>query len=50
MSLERAITVYVPNQVAHVIVNNSDKDFILLAYTDKQYDPSDTIEYSFNEL
>lgn len=45
MSLETAITVFVPNKVAHVVVNNSDSDFILLAYTDKLYDPCDTITY-----
>lgn len=46
MSLERAITVFIPNNVAHVMVNNSDKDFILLAYTDRLYDPNDTVQYS----
>ena len=46
MSLEKAITVFIPNNVAHIVVNNSDKDFILLAYTDKLYDPKDTIPYS----
>ena len=45
MSLDNAITVYIPNNVAHVVVNNSDNDFILLAYTDKLYDPADTIAY-----
>lgn len=45
MSLEKAITIFVPNKVAHVVVNNSDSDFILLAYTDKLYDPCDTITY-----
>lgn len=46
MSLEKAITVFIPNNVAHIVVNNSDKDFILLAYTDKLYDPADTIPYN----
>jgi len=46
MSLEKAITVFIPNNVAHIIVNKSDKDFILLAYTDKLYDPEDTIAYT----
>ena len=45
MPFEKAQTVFIPNNVAHVVVNNSDKDFILLAYTDKLYDPSDTIAY-----
>lgn len=46
MSLNKAITVFIPNNVAHIVVNNSDKEFILLAYTDKLYDPDDTIAYT----
>ena len=46
MSLEKAITVFIPNNVAHIVKNNSDKEFILLAYTDKLYDPKDTIAYT----
>lgn len=46
MSLEKAITVFIPNNVAHIVVNNSEKEFILLAYTDKLYDPADTIAYT----
>ena len=46
MPFEKAQTVFIPNNVAHIVVNNSDKDFILLAYTDKLYDPADTIAYS----
>jgi dTDP-4-dehydrorhamnose 3,5-epimerase-like enzyme len=45
MSLEKSITVFIPNNVAHSIVNNGNKDFILLAYTDMQYDTKDTIPY-----
>mgnify|MGYP004689009431 CR=1 len=45
LSLEKSITVFIPNNVAHVVVNNSEKNFILLAYTDKLYDPQDTIAY-----
>ena len=45
MPFEKSQTIFIPNNVAHVVVNNSDKDFILLAYTDKLYDPSDTIAY-----
>ena len=45
MSLAKAITVFIPNNVAHIVVNNSDDDFILLAYTDKLYEPKDTIPY-----
>lgn len=39
-------TVYIPPKVAHAVVNNHDTDFILCAYTDRQYDPSDTIPYT----
>ena len=46
MSLEKAITVFVPNNVAHAVINSGDRDFILLAYTDKLYDPQDTIAYT----
>lgn len=46
MSLEKSITVFIPNNVAHIVCSNSDKDFILLAYTDKLYDPADTIDYT----
>lgn len=46
MSLEKAITVFIPNNVAHIVVNSSDSDFILLAYTDKLYDPKDTIAFT----
>ena len=45
MSLEKAETVFIPNGVAHIVVNLSERDFILLAYTDKLYDPQDTIPY-----
>lgn len=46
MPFEKAQTVFVPNGVAHVVENNGDNDFILLAYTDKLYDPVDTIAYT----
>lgn len=45
MSLEDAKSVYVPNNVAHDFKNVGDTDFIVLAYTDKLYDPKDTIAY-----
>ena len=46
LSLEKAISVFIPNNVAHIVINNSDNNFILLAYTDKLYDPKDTIAYT----
>ena len=39
------VTVFVPPYVAHRFDNESDNDFILLAYTDLHYDPKDTIAY-----
>ncbi len=45
MSFDEAITVFIPNNVAHIVENNSNNNFILLAYTDKLYDPADTIPY-----
>lgn len=46
MSLEKAITVFIPNNVAHIVENTGTSDFILLAYTDKLYNPKDTIAYT----
>lgn len=47
LCFDDAVTVFVPNNVAHMFVNESDNDFILLAYTDKLYDPADTIRFDF---
>lgn len=46
LDFEKAQTVFIPNGVAHSVVNNSDKEFVLLAYTDRLYDPEDTISYT----
>lgn len=46
MPFESAQTVFIPSNVAHIVVNNSDNDFILLAYTDRLYDPTDTVAYT----
>lgn len=45
MQLCDAISVYVPNNIAHGFVSDGDCDFIVLAYTDRLYDSSDTIKY-----
>lgn len=45
LSLEKAITVFVPSNVAHAVVGNSREEFVLLAYTDKLYDPKDTLKF-----
>ncbi|MDR3654047.1 MAG: WxcM-like domain-containing protein [Paludibacter sp.] len=39
-------TIYVPTNIAHIFMNNGTEDFILLAYTDKLYNPTDTILFS----
>lgn len=41
-----AVTVFVPNNIAHTWQNAESEDFILLAYTDLLYDPADTIKYN----
>ncbi|MBQ0028893.1 MAG: dTDP-4-dehydrorhamnose 3,5-epimerase family protein [Bacteroidales bacterium] len=46
MSLEQSITVFVPNKVAHSFTNVGDTNMVILAYTDKLYDPKDTIAYT----
>ena len=46
LSLHDPKVIFVPNNVAHVVENKSDADFILLAYTDRLYDPNDTIAYN----
>lgn len=45
IGFDEALTVFVPNGVAHAWQNASEDDFILLAYTDLLYDPADTIAY-----
>ena len=46
LSFDNPQTVFIPMGVAHTVVNKSNQDFVLLAYTDKQYNPLDTISYS----
>lgn len=46
VNFDDAITVYVPNGIAHAWKNVGSEDFILLAYTDLLYDPKDTITYN----
>lgn len=43
----KPMTVYVPSGIAHSFCNMSDsQSFLLLAFTDRQYDSSDTISYN----
>lgn len=40
--------IHIPPKIAHIFINTSDEnEFILLAYTDVQYDKTDTIPYQF---
>ena len=43
VDFEDAVNIFVPNNIAHAFENQSEEDFILLAYTDCLYDPVDTI-------
>tara|TARA_Y100000766_G_C18913584_1_gene609686 strand:- start:4570 stop:4977 length:408 start_codon:yes stop_codon:yes gene_type:complete len=41
-------TVHIPPFIAHEFINSSkNEDFLLLAYTDRKYRKSDTINYTF---
>lgn len=40
-------TIYIPPGIAHNFFNVGDCDFILIAYTNVEYDPSDTINFNF---
>ena len=39
-------TIYIPSKIAHIFVNIGENNFILLAYTDRLYDPTDTISFT----
>ena len=47
LSSRHPITVYVPSMIAHCFINTSNVEFLLMAYNDVLYDPSDTIPYEF---
>ncbi len=40
-------TVFVPAGVAHLFFNCGTEDFLLAAYTDRQYHPDDTVPFTF---
>lgn len=46
LTAEQPVTLFVPNNIAHVFVNEGDKEFILLAYSDQLYLPEDTISFN----
>lgn len=41
-------TIYIPPGIAHSFQNVGDNNFILIAFTDVKYDPSDTLNYNFD--
>lgn len=43
LSSENPQTLYVPDHIAHIFINNTANEFILLAYSDQLYHPEDTI-------
>lgn len=46
LDARRPATVYIPRGVAHTVTNASPtEEFLLLAYTDRRYDPADTIPF-----
>jgi len=45
MSLNDPKTVFVPNYIAHDFINAGNANFIVLAYTNKLYNSSDTKSY-----
>jgi dTDP-4-dehydrorhamnose 3,5-epimerase-like enzyme len=47
LSSNEPITVYVPSMIAHSFLNKSNEEYLLMAYNDLLYDPSDTIPYDF---
>ena len=48
LSEKQPTTIFVPSKLAHNFRNNSQKEFILLAYSDVLYDPTDTIPVDFD--
>lgn len=46
MSLNESKSVFVPNYIAHEFMNVGDDNMLILAYTDRLYDPEDTIKYN----
>ena len=51
LSQDKAETLFIPNYIAHIFINESATDeFLLLAYTDQLYNPLDTVPVHFNEI
>lgn len=39
------VTIKVPPMVAHSFLNTGNEDFVLIAYSDERYDPTDTVAF-----
>ena len=50
LSEKEPVTVFVPPKVCHRFINSSEVNFILLAYSDQKFDPTDTISFDFDKL
>lgn len=46
ISFNDAITLYVPNMVAHSFTNIGDDSLLVLCYTDHFYDKNDSVKYN----
>tara|TARA_B100000989_G_scaffold215524_1_gene164013 strand:+ start:6338 stop:6733 length:396 start_codon:yes stop_codon:yes gene_type:complete len=44
------VTLFIPSRIAHRFINTGKKDFILLAYSDQRYEPTDTIPFDFDNI
>lgn len=49
LSSECPQTIFVPSGIAHLFVNKGVTEFILIAYTDQLYNPSDTVPFDFKD-
>ena len=47
LSFDKPQTIFVPNNVAHLFLNDSENDFVLLAYSNLQFSPEDTLSFDF---
>ena len=48
LNSQEPVTIYVPCGIAHGFFNSSlEDDFILIAYSDELFDPTDTISFDF---
>ncbi len=48
LNSDQPLTIVVPPLIAHQFESISNREFILLAYSDRQYDPVDTFNWIFS--